>query len=105
MVAPIAEVDQRKGGKYHLSWPKQDWHLRGVFTEFQRGSQLGFTWKWDHESVDVTHVSIVFEPLKGGGTRLRLIHSGYKNDEAGRRVKNEHVEGWKFFLSKLQERP
>ena len=100
---PVADLDPRKGGRYHFSWPKQDWHLRGVFTEFQSGHKLVFTWKWDHESVDMTQVSLVFEPLTVGGTRLRLVHSGYTNDEAGRKIRNEHVEGWKFFLSKLQE--
>jgi uncharacterized protein YndB with AHSA1/START domain len=47
---PAAELQPALGGTYHFSWPKQDWHLRGKFTMFDRGKTLGFTWKWDHES-------------------------------------------------------
>src|SRR5207247_2725404 len=51
---PAAELQPELGGTYHFSWPKQDWHLRGKFTMLDRGKRLAFTWKWDHESIDVT---------------------------------------------------
>jgi uncharacterized protein YndB with AHSA1/START domain len=100
---PVGELQPELGGTYHLSWPKQDWHLRGKFTKFDRGKALGFTWKWDHESVDVTRVTVLFHSLPNGGTRLTLHHEGYPKNSEGKKTKDEHTEGWMFFLGKLQE--
>lgn len=99
---PSAEVEPRRGGTYHFSWPKQNWHLRGKFTRFDRGKSLGFTWKWDHEPSDVTTVEISFEPLSKSGTKLTLGHSPYPDTPEGRKTKEGHIEGWMFFLGELQ---
>ena len=100
---PSAELDPKMGGTYHFSWPKQDWHLRGKYTMFNRGKTLGFTWKWDHEPIDTTRVTILFQPIPNGGTRLTLHHEGYSKNSEAKRIRDEHVEGWTFFLGKLQE--
>jgi|SRR5690348_4521929 len=42
-----AEVEPRVGGAYHLSWPQQNWQLRGRYTACEPGERLDFTWKWD----------------------------------------------------------
>jgi uncharacterized protein YndB with AHSA1/START domain len=63
---PEVELTPEKGGKYHLSWPDQNWHLRGTFTEFARGKELDFTWKWDHEKVEPVLVRLNFEPTRNG---------------------------------------
>jgi uncharacterized protein YndB with AHSA1/START domain len=99
---PVAELEPRIGGHYHLSWPKQDWHLRGTYTVFQRGNMLQFTWKWDHEHVDLTKVTVSLEDLRNNGTRLTLRHEGYPEDDTGSRLRSEHIEGWKYLLGKLQ---
>src|SRR5713101_6254482 len=98
-----SELQPELGGTYHFSWPKQDWHLRGKFTMFDRGKALGFTWKWDHEPVDVTRVTLLFQSMPNGGTRLTLHHEGYAKSREGKGTRDEHVEGWIFFLRKLQE--
>lgn len=100
---PMAELQAQNGGKYHFSWPKQDWHLRGRYTLFEKGKKLGFTWKWDHEQVDETRVTVMLEPLQKNGTKLTLQHEGYSKSAEGKKVRDEHVEGWTFFLGKLQE--
>lgn len=99
----MAELEAHSGGKYHFSWPKQDWHLRGRYTLFEKGKKLGFTWKWDHEQVDETRVTVMLEPLEKNGTKLTLHHEGYSKNAEGKKVRDEHVEGWTFFLGKLQE--
>jgi len=63
---PEVEIESHLGGHYHFSWPKQGWHLRGMFTEFEEGKRLGFTWRWDHEPNDETRVEIFFEPPRAG---------------------------------------
>ena len=100
---PTAELEPKLGGIYHYSWPKQDWHLRGKFTMFDRGKTLGFTWKWDHEPIDVTRVTILFQSIPNVGTRLTLHHEGYSKNSEAKKIRDEHVEGWTFFLRKLQE--
>jgi uncharacterized protein YndB with AHSA1/START domain len=100
---PAAELEPKIGGTYHFSWPKQDWHLRGKYTMFDRGKTLGFTWKWDHESIDVTRVTLHFQSVPKGGTRLALQHEGYSKSSEANKTRGEHVEGWTLFLRRLQE--
>ena len=100
---PAADLEPKTGGTYHFSWPKQDWHLRGKYTMFDRGKTLGFTWKWDHEPIDATRVTLLFEAKSDGGTRLTLRHEGYSKNSESKKIRNEHIEGWTFFLGKLQE--
>jgi uncharacterized protein YndB with AHSA1/START domain len=100
---PVAELAAQNDGVYHFSWPKQDWHLRGRYTIFDKGKKLGFTWKWDHERIDETRVTVIFEELEKTGTKLTLHHEGYSKDAGGKKIRDEHVEGWTFFLGRLQE--
>ncbi len=99
---PVAELEPRLSGTYHFSWPSQNWHLRGKYTVFKRGEKLAFTWKWDHESVNETRVTLSFASLPIG-TRLTLQHEGYAKTKEDRKIGEEHIEGWMFFLGKLQE--
>ncbi len=99
---PVAELEPRLSGTYHFSWPNQNWHLRGRYTMFKRGEKLGFTWKWDHESVNETRVTLSFASLPQNGTRLTLQHEGYSKTKEDRKIRDEHIEGWMFFLGKLQ---
>ena len=57
----------------------------------------------DHESVDVTRVTLLFHSMPNGGTSLTLRHEGYSKNAEAKRTRDEHLEGWKFFLGKLQE--
>jgi len=99
---PEVEPTPEKGGKYQLSWPNQNWHLRGTFTEFVRGKELGFTWKWDHERVEPVLVRLNFEPTRSGGTKLILQHGAYPANPEGKKIRDEHIEGWMYFLGKLR---
>lgn len=101
---PETELNPTTGGSYHFSWPKQKWHLRGKFTEFNKGKELGFTWQWDHESIDQTQVRLTFEPMSGdSGTRLILHHGNYADNAEGKKIREDHAEGWVYFLGRLQE--
>lgn len=99
---PVAEIEPHVGGSYHFLWPSQDWHLRGTFTAYQPGKRLIYTWRWDHDPVDeVTEVEIVFEPHSGGSV-LTLTHGLYADTEAGRKHRQEHHDGWMYFLGRLE---
>ena len=101
---PEVEIEPLLGGRYHFSWPKQSWHLRGKITEFEMAKRLGLTWRWDHEPQDVTEVRVLFSPGNHGGTELVLHQGTYALNEDGKRIRDGHVEGWLYFLGKLQER-
>ncbi len=70
---------------------------------FDRGKTLGFTRMWDHESLDVTRVTLLFQSMPDEGTRLTLRHEGYPKNAEVKKTRDEHVEGWMLFLGKLQE--
>lgn len=100
---PEAEIEPKIDGKYHLSWPNQNWHLRGRYTEFDPSKKLSFTWTWDHEPDDMTEVKLVFEPISENAARLTLTHGTYLPTEKGRESRKNHVEGWMYFLGRLGE--
>lgn len=101
-----AELELRVRGSYHLSWPQMDWHLRGHYTSFEPGKQLGFTWKWDHdlEGPVEREVTLTFEPATTGGTRLLLTHGPYSDTPEDKELRIEHhLAGWLHFLPLLQQ--
>ena len=103
---PHAEVQPEVGGTYHFSWPTRNWHLRGVYTSFEPGKKLAFTWRWDHDPDDVMEreVAIVLEPLVNGGTSLVLTHGSYANTKADQELRvDQHLIGWSHFMPILQD--
>ncbi len=100
---PVAEIEPREGGAYHLSWPKMGWHLRGHYTTFERGKALGFTWKWDHTSAPARQVALDFEALSNGGAQITLTHGIYTDSSEDQEERQGHVEGWTHFLGSLQQ--
>lgn len=101
-----AEVVLQTGGSYHLSWPQMDWHLRGHYTSFKSGTDLGFTWRWDHDAQDASEreVKLAFKPLTISGTRLLLSHGPYTDTPEDQELRIEHhLSGWQHFLPRLQQ--
>ena len=101
-----AELVAQTGGTYHLSWSRMNWHLRGHYTSFKPGKQLGFTWRWDHDLLETAmrEVSLTFEPGINGGTRLLLAHGPYSDTPEDQEIRIEHhLVGWQHFLPRLQQ--
>lgn len=101
-----AQIVPRAGGAYHLSWPKMNWHLRGRYTAFEPGKQLGFTWKWDSDLQEPgeREVMLIFTPLATDGTRLLLTHGPYSDTPEDQKLRIEdHLAGWQHFLPRLQQ--
>src|SRR5947209_5741477 len=98
-----AEVDGQEGGAYHLSWPTMQWNLRGTYLVCDPGKTLRFTWKWDSDPPDLPEstVSLSFEPIFDGGTRLTLTHEPYDDSLESQEARTGHQEGWTYFLTKL----
>ena len=99
-----AETDPRAGGGYHLAWPLPGWHLRGAYTAIEPGATLAFTWRWAHDHADAPtrRVTVTFEPLPGGGTRLFVAHGPYGATAEEAEARAGHLAGWTHFLARLQ---
>ncbi len=99
---PVAEVEPRVGGAYHLSWPEMKWHLRGCYTAFEPGLKLAFTWQWEHHAFQ-EDVVVTFEPLGEQGTTMTIVHGPYDNSKQSQEDRQSHLDGWLYFVAKLQE--
>ena len=99
--SPQATVEPKLGGAYHLSWPEMDWHLRGVYTDFEPAHWLGFTWHWDQEpDLPTRQVNLLIEPA-GTGSRLTITHGRYDQSRRDQDDRQSHLEGWTYFLGQL----
>lgn len=100
-----AEIEPKLGGAYHLSWPQMNWHLRGHYMVFEPGKALTFTWRWDHDLDNSagSEVTVTFELLPNGGTRMTIIQSPYSDSAEDQEMRIEHhLAGWEHFIRKLQ---
>ena len=87
--AADAVLEPREGGRWYersQDGEECDW---GRVLEIDRPNrlllawQLTPEWKFDPDISNATHVEITFEP-EDGGTRVRLVHSGFEvHGEAG----------------------
>ncbi|AIE87224.1 SRPBCC family protein [Fimbriimonas ginsengisoli] len=98
-----AEIDLKVGGQYRMSWPENDWHLRGEYTALEPGVHLGFTWAWDHEPSNSLRkqVDIWFQPLFENGGRLAAHHGPFDTSENDQSSRQGIVEGWIHFGMRL----
>jgi uncharacterized protein YndB with AHSA1/START domain len=88
-----SEVDARIGGRYRIAMTHDDHTdtVVGTFKELQKPHKLIYSWHWQNEPADeVSEVSITFQPLPEGGTKLILDHDRLSGPES---VKG-HTEGW-----------
>jgi len=90
-----ADVDLQIGGAYRLSWPHQEWSLRGRYLEIQAPTRLRFTWSWDHEQTPERTVTIDLAP-SGAGSVITVDHTCGSKEEG-----QSYIDGWQFFLSRL----
>jgi uncharacterized protein YndB with AHSA1/START domain len=97
---PVATLDARRGGSYEFRWPRQSWTLRGTFARMDPGRALAFSWTWDHEPGVTKEVVVTFEP-KGRGTRVVVEHGPYSESARDRELRQEHSDGWRYFLGRL----
>jgi len=96
-----AEIEPCLGGSYHFFWPQTDWHLRGLYTAFQPGKRLAFTWRWKHHPVQEL-VLVAFEPFAEHGTHMIIGHGSYNDSPQSQEDKQSHLDGWMHFVPRLQ---
>jgi len=93
-----AEIEARPGGLFRVIFPNRTDVVSGRFVELDPPRRVVFTWGWEgneHVPPGASRVEIDLEPV-GGGTRLRLVHTGLPIPAIAR-----HAEGWDYFLPRL----
>jgi uncharacterized protein YndB with AHSA1/START domain len=99
---PEANVEARAGGSYRLSWPAMGWELSGRYTAFEPGERLAFTWQWAHRpELPIRTVEVVFA-AKNNGCHVTISHGIYGDTAIEQADRQEHIEGWIYFLGQLQ---
>jgi uncharacterized protein YndB with AHSA1/START domain len=100
-----ATVQPGAGGSYVFSWPDRNQTLRGNYSVFEPGRALTFTWQWDHEPPHAPPITVAltFSPLqRAEGSSLRLVQGPYADTPGDRAMRQGHLDGWTYFLGKLQ---
>lgn len=95
-------LDPRVGGRWSLralGFRKDTFEVSGEVVEYSPPRSLAFTWKPGWEALPTTTVRFELTEERGG-TRLRLVHSGFPRDSAGL---EEHLYGWPWVLEWLGE--
>jgi uncharacterized protein YndB with AHSA1/START domain len=95
-----AQVDPRPSGRVYLWW-NPGFYAVGTFIEVTKDQRLGFTWQGTGDPA-VTAVSVDFAAAPGGGTDVRLTHSGIGMDTAWASAAMGIRQGWETALENLQ---
>jgi uncharacterized protein YndB with AHSA1/START domain len=96
----LAEVDAKKGGRYHVRFRMEDGSehgASGTFEIFDPPHKLAMTWKWENEEAPASRVEVNLRPIEGG-TELTFTHARLP-DAATR---DSHEQGWNGAFDKLQ---
>lgn len=103
---PVADVDLRPGGRYRLSMEDpasgMTYTVGGEYLEVERPERLVYTWQWEAQPAETSHVSTVTVRFIGEGesTTVVLEHTGLESSES----RDRHGHGWKACLESLQSR-
>jgi uncharacterized protein YndB with AHSA1/START domain len=95
-----ASIDARVGGRYRLSFSKEDgeyYEVGGVYREVVPNQRLVFSWAWHSTAERESLVTVTLKP-DGGGTLLTLHHEQLF-DQAAR---DSHEQGWTGMFDNLE---
>ena len=94
------ENDAREGGKFTIVMHVGDDDLphTGEYLKIDRPQKLIFTWE-SHRSIQNSTVTLNFEKIDEGNTRISLSHIRFIDEEA----RSDHEGGWANILDKLNE--
>lgn len=101
-----AEVEPGEGGTILLSW-KNEYRGRCRIIRWEPEERLTTSWEWDEsagEGGDGTPAQVTDYILEkdGGGTRLRVVTSGFPDDPSWDEWVEGTVRGWRYELASLK---
>lgn len=96
--AASVHIEGRVGGRFverHRDGRESVW---GTVTHWEPPHRISFTWHPDREPATAQQVDVTFEPADGG-TRLRLVHSGWEAlGEMAAQTRAGYEGGWEGVL-------
>jgi uncharacterized protein YndB with AHSA1/START domain len=112
-LAPAASVEPRLGGRYELFWDPSDRENNSTIgcrvTALSPNQFLAFQWRspkqfkaFANGADPLTHVVVVFA-AEGSGTRVHLIHSGWRSTAEWAEARAWQERAWTGAFSKLKE--
>ena len=99
---PEATIDLVVGGEYVFRWRKIKAVLRGRYTRIETNHRLDFGWAWDDDPARPKQVSLSFSSDGESGTLLEVVHGPYSEDAKDQELRQQHLDGWRFHLPKLE---
>lgn len=95
-------ADLVAGGEYSVGFPAIPARLAGRVLSYAPGQSLEFSWAWDGDDSPPSTVRVTAtEDRRLGAAVLTIEHGPHEDDEPGRTARQEHLEGWEFFLPRL----
>lgn len=99
-----AASQARLGGRYRFTWEfererERDHAQEGAYRSFEPGRALAYSWRGD--AGRETIVAFRLE-AHGDSTTVTLTHAGWGADADAERIREHHVQGWRFFLGNLK---
>ncbi len=102
---PVAEVDLRVGGRYRLAMVSPDGErhtVGGEYREVERPSRLVYSWQWELDSGETSHLSTVTVEFHDRGERTDVVleHTGLPDADS----RDRHARGWAACLDIFRAR-
>lgn len=112
-LAVAADVEARAGGKYELFWEPEDPENNSTIgcrvTAVAAGQLIAFQWRsprqykeFANRADPLTHVVVVFVP-EDAGTRVHLIHSGWRSGAEWEEARRWQEQAWTVAFRRLEE--
>lgn len=107
-----AEVEPEVGGKYELFWNPRDREVDSTIgcriTALIADELVAFQWRgpktfrsFANGADPLTHVVVAFVPA-GAGTRVHLVHSGWRSDPAWEEARMWQERAWSGAMRALE---
>jgi len=108
-----AEVEPHAGGKYGLFWQPENRENNSTIgcrvTAFTPGQLIAFQWRsplqfksFANSADPLTHVAATFVP-EGSGTRIHLIHSGWRSSAEWEEARSWQEKSWIRAFDRLEK--
>lgn len=111
-LSAVADVEPTEGGRYELFWEPDDRENNSTIgcrvTAIAPGQFLAFQWRspkqfkqFANAADPLTHVVVTFMP-DGSGTRVHLIHSGWRSSPEWEAARLWQERAWQSAFQKLE---
>ncbi len=96
VVPPATRLDLNPvvGGHIRLfvETPDETSSAEGIFFVVEKDHRIRYTWEWNRDG-EITEIQVTFKDFEGG-SRVTLLHSGFRSEES----RNRHDNGWDNYV-------